>query len=103
MIVLRTVPVTSSTSHAANAGGARLALDEIRRYCALMLSEDFATHSAAYLWLRNCQPFRRVLARLREHDLNLFDVAALLAAGSSRPLAPTALQMLTEEIVADNA
>jgi hypothetical protein len=73
-------------------------LDEIRRHCALLLSEDFATHSAAYLWLRDCPPFRRVLDRLREYDLNLFDVAAYLAAGSSRSLAPVALKLLADEV-----
>jgi hypothetical protein len=76
-------------------------LDEIRRHCALLLSEDFATHSTAYLWLRDCKPFRRVVERFREYDMHLFDVASLLAAGSSRELSPAALKMLAEEVVVD--
>jgi hypothetical protein len=83
---------------AANAGGLCPMLDEIRRHCALLLSEDFATHSAAYLWLREAKPFRHVLDRFREYDMNVFDVAALLAAGSSRSMADAAVRMLTEEI-----
>jgi hypothetical protein len=39
-----------------------------------------------------------VLDRFREYDLNLFDVAALLAAGSSRPMAEAAVRMLAEEV-----
>lgn len=58
-------------------------LDEIRRHCALLLSEDFATHSAAYFWLRDCPPFRRVLDRLRQRELSLFEIAACLAAGTA--------------------
>jgi hypothetical protein len=73
-------------------------LDEIRRHCALLLSEDFTTHSVAYLWLRESKPFRRVVDRFREYDVNLFDVAAMLAVGSSRQMAPAALKMLTEEV-----
>ena len=73
-------------------------LDEIRRHCALLLSEDFATHSAAYFWLRECKPFRRVLERLREYELSLIEVAACLAAGTSRPLTPVALNLLAEEV-----
>ena len=76
-------------------------LDEIRRHCALLLSEDFATHSAAYLWLRDCKPFHRVVDRFREHGMHLFDVASLLAAGSSRALSPAALKMLEEEVTVD--
>src|SRR5262249_382417 len=49
-----------------------LVLDKIRRHCALLLSEDFATHSAAYLGLRESGPFRRVPGRFREYGLNLF-------------------------------
>ena len=73
-------------------------LDEIRRHCALLLSEDFATHSAAYLWLRESGPFRRVVDRFREYEMHLFDVASLLAAGSSRPMSDAALKMLAEEL-----
>jgi hypothetical protein len=73
-------------------------LDEIRRHCALLLSEDYQTHSAAYFWLRDCGPFRRVLERLREHELSLFEVAACLAAGTSRPLTPVALARLADEV-----
>ncbi len=78
-------------------------LDEIRRHCALLLSEDFATHSAAYFWLRDCRPFRRMLDRLRQDDLSLFEVAACLAAGTSRPLTPRALTLLAEEVAAEEA
>ena len=60
--------------------------------------EDFATHSAAYFWLRECQPFRRVLDQFRIQDLSVFEVAACLAIGTSRPLTPTALKMLAEEV-----
>lgn len=77
-------------------------LDEIRRHCALLLSEDFATHSAAYLWLRDCRPFRRVLDRLRQRELSIFDVAGCLAAGTTRPLTPFVLTMLAEEVVGEN-
>ena len=72
--------------------------DQIRRHCALLLSEDFTTHSAAYLWLRESPPFRRVLEKFREHELNLFDVAGLLAPGSDRPMSEAAVRMLTEEV-----
>ena len=50
------------------------------------------------LWLRDCRPFRRVLERLREYELSLFEVAACLAAGTSRPLTPLALNLLAEEV-----
>jgi hypothetical protein len=83
----------------ANAGrGLSPMIDEIRRHCALLLSEDFATHSAAYLWLRESKPFSRVVERFREYDLNLFDVAALLAPGINRPMSAAALKMLDEEV-----
>lgn len=73
-------------------------LDEIRRHCALLLSEDFKTHSTAYLWLRECRPFMRVVDRFRDYEMNVFDVAAMLAAGSSRTMTAAALKMLTEEL-----
>jgi len=80
------------------APGAFPMLDEIRRHCAFLLSEDFVTHTAAYLWLRDCQPFGNVLYRLRQHDLSLFEVAGVLATNSRQPLTPTALALLEEEV-----
>lgn len=76
-------------------------MDEIRGYCARLLSDDFATHSAAYRWLRDCEAFRRVVEQFREHGLTLFDVAAMLAPGSDRALAPAALKMLADALVAE--
>lgn len=101
MAVLKSFPKKALPAPT-NAGDLRPLLEEIRNRCALILSEDFATHSAAYLWLRDCRPFRRVLERFREHQLNLYDVAAILAPGSNRPLASAALKMLAEEVVAAN-
>jgi hypothetical protein len=76
-------------------------LDEIRTRCKLLLSTDYVDHSAAYVWLRQCKPFHRVVDRFRDHGMNMFDVAAMLLVGSARPLAPDALKMLAEEVVAD--
>jgi hypothetical protein len=76
-------------------------MDEIRQHCALMMSDDLATHTMAYLWLRECKPFRRVLDRFREYDLNVFDVAAMLATGSTRPMTRAAVRMLAEEVAAE--
>ena len=60
-----------------------------------------ATLVVAYLWLRDCKSFHRVVDRFREHGMHLFDVASLLAAGSSRALSPAALKMLEEEVTVD--
>lgn len=72
-------------------------MDEIRRHCALLLSDDTAVQTAAFDWLRECKPFRRLLLRFRDYDLTLFDLAAALEPNSGRPLTAVALQMLTEE------
>lgn len=73
-------------------------LDEIRRHCALLLSEDIDVHIAAYLWLRKCDPFRRLRDRFRAHELSIFEIAACLAPDSNRPLTPIALSMLAHEV-----
>lgn len=87
----------SSTLAAANAGAFR-SMDEIRNQCARLLSDDVAVQSAAFQWLRQCKPFRRLLLRFREHDLTLFDLAADLEPNSKRPLTGFALEILGEEI-----
>lgn len=76
-------------------------MDEIRRQCALLLSDDTATQAAAFEWLRACKPFRRLLLRFREYDLTLFDLAAALQPQATRPLTALALEMLGEALNED--
>jgi hypothetical protein len=76
-------------------------LDEIRRNCTHLLSDDFELHSAAFLWLRACKPFRRVVDELRHYDMNVYDAAAALAEGSTRPTASVTLMLLEREILAE--
>jgi hypothetical protein len=78
-------------------------LDEIRRNCALLFSSDFADHSTAYRYLRRCGPFQHVVQRFREHDMNLFDVANLLAPDGNRPLSAAAVAMLEEELAKESS
>lgn len=78
-------------------------MDEIRNNCARLLSEDFAEHSAAYLWLRKCEPFQRLVERFRQHELNLFDVAAALAPGGNRPFSGVAVGLLDELLAMEPA
>jgi len=73
-------------------------MDEIRKQCARLLSDDMAVQSAAFQWLRECKPFRRLLVRFREHDLTLFDLAAALEPGAKRALTSVALEILEEEL-----
>jgi hypothetical protein len=77
-------------------------LDEIRYRCALLLSDDYDVHSAAYLWLRDCDVFRQVVGRFCHLEMNLFDVAALLAPNSNRALAGAAVDALAEELTAES-
>lgn len=63
-----------------------------------MLGNDFADHCTAYLYLRRCRPFQRVLQRFGSGETNRFDLAALLAPGSRRQLAGLAIRMLEEEL-----
>jgi hypothetical protein len=78
-------------------------LDEIRHYCALLLSEDFGVHSAAYHWLQDCQVFGQVVERFCHLEMNVFDVAALLSPNSNRPLSAAAVGALVEELTAQTA
>ncbi|HWB13996.1 MAG TPA: hypothetical protein VG826_32510 [Pirellulales bacterium] len=94
-------PPVAGSSRAEGAGDSLPTVDEIRDRCALLLSEDFAAHTVAYLGLRDCHSFCRVVERFREHELTLFDVAAILASGANRPLTGTAVQMLTAELADD--
>lgn len=71
-------------------------MDEIRRQCALLLSDDFSSHSAAYSRLRRCRAFQRLVERFRQHDLTMFDVAAALVPGSDGPHSTLAVKMLGE-------
>ena len=78
--------------------GAVPPMDEIRNQCARLLSDDSAIQSAAFQWLRECKPFRRLLLRFREHDLTLFDLAAALEPNAQRALTGFALEVLAEEL-----
>jgi len=93
-------PTTSRPRTSVSPARGLSSFDKIREKCALLLGDDLAEHCAAYLYLRRCQPFQRVLQRLHLCDLNLFDLAALLAPGSTRGLAYQALGMLSEELAA---
>ena len=97
MIALRTTPEILPVN--ASSVGNTLLFDEICQKCTLLLGDDFADHCAAYLYLRRCRPFGRVLERLGSmRKLNLFDLAALLVPGSTRMLADVAIQFLHVEL-----
>jgi hypothetical protein len=96
MIALRISRPTFSSNPACSLPS----FDDIREKCALLLGNDFADHCAAYLYLRRCQPVQRVLKRLHSRELNLFDLAALLAPESTRAFAQQALEVLEEELAA---
>lgn len=77
-------------------------MDEIRRHCALLLSEQYAEHSTAYGWLMGCAPFVATFEAMRRHDVTIFDLARLLqpAAPLEEPLAAMALEILKKALVA---
>jgi hypothetical protein len=56
-------------------------LDAVRERCSLLASADYQARGAAYVWLRQCHPFRQVCNRFRNHGLSLLEVAQLLAPG----------------------
>jgi hypothetical protein len=53
-------------------------MDEITDYCERFLSADFNEHAEAFRWLRQREPFLRVVDRFRDQEKGIFDVAAML-------------------------
>jgi hypothetical protein len=73
-------------------------MDEILQDCRDLCSDDFKVRARAYQALRNSRAFTATLYRFRESNLTAYDLARLLASGSSDALAKSVLQLLDENL-----
>ena len=73
-------------------------MDEILQNCRNLCDDDFKVRARAYQALRNSRAFTATLYRFRESNLTAYDLARLLASGSSDALARSVLQLLDENL-----
>ena len=75
-------------------------MEQLRKYCQLLLSDVFDDHADAYRYLTRCEPFMRAVERLQSHDFGFFDVAALVARGGRNRRGIDAIRAIEAELVA---
>ncbi|HEV3340651.1 MAG TPA: hypothetical protein VG125_09845 [Pirellulales bacterium] len=73
-------------------------MDEILENCRNLCSDDFRIRARAYQTLRNSRAFTATMYRFRDSNLTAYDLARLLASGSSDALAKSVLQLLDEHL-----
>ena len=71
-------------------------MDEILQNCRNLCSDDFRVRATAYQALRSSRAFTATMYRFRESNLTAYDLARLLASGSSDALARSVLRLLDE-------
>ena len=72
-------------------------MDEILQSCRALCSDDFSARAKAYQALRNSREFTAITYRLHDFNLTAYDLARLLASGTTDAMAKSVLRLFEEQ------